>query len=439
LDVRAKQRQFAFDLSGRSNVTIQNINIFASAINSNVSSANNILDGLNAQYVSHYTRVPDAVGSPTSFQFVHIADSGIVINGSGNVLRNSVISYSAGNDVTLMRTNNTVKNNLIHHADYMANFCSGISVMGTGHTVQNNTVHTNGQQAIFPNSVPDVSVPPSNNDISYNNLYNSMVLTRDGGELYVNLFSVTTNNNVTGTRIHHNWLHDTQVLVPGAADNFPLSGVYLDEDAGGFEVDQNVFWNNQNQNFLIHGSSATPPDTLQNNNNFHNNSILDINSTGYILLLDVATCGTAQVIDNVVFVPPKLQGSDPTCIVTGDNATAPGATEMNASVRVGCDFAGCSSGGPPAISGSSVGASVAVPPHNVTVTTGVTATFSVTAAGSPTITYQWMKNNANINGATGPTYTTPPTISADNGSTFTVVVSNAIGSGTSSPATLTIN
>jgi hypothetical protein len=320
LDVRAKQRQFAFDLSGRSNVTIQNINIFASAINSNVSSANNILDGLNAQYVSHYTRVPDAVGSPTSFQFVHIADSGIVINGSGNVLRNSVISYSAGNDVTLMGTNNTVKNNLIHHADYMANFCSGISVMGTGHTVQNNTVHTNGRQAIFPNSVPDVSVPPSNNDISYNNLYNWMVLTRDGGELYVNLFSVTTNNDVTGTRIHHNWLHDTQVLVPGAADNFPLSGVYLDEDAGGFEVDQNVFWNNQNQNFLIHRSSATPPDTLQNNNNFDNNSILDINSTGYISLLDVATCGTAQVIDNVVFVPPKLQGSDPTCIVTGDNA-----------------------------------------------------------------------------------------------------------------------
>ena len=33
LDVRAKQRQYAFDLSGKSNVTIQNINLFASTVN----------------------------------------------------------------------------------------------------------------------------------------------------------------------------------------------------------------------------------------------------------------------------------------------------------------------------------------------------------------------------------------------------------------------
>jgi hypothetical protein len=266
-----------------------------------------------------------------------------------------------------------------------------------------------------------------------------MILTRDGGELYVNLFSVTTNNAVTGTRFHHNWLHDTETLVPGAADNYPLSGVYLDEDAGGFEVDQNVFWNNQNQNFLIHGSSATPPDTLPNNNNFHNNSILDVNSTGYVELLDVATRGATQVVDNVIFVPVKLQGSDPACTVANNSATAPGATEMNASVHVGCNFPGCSSSGPPTVSGSSVGASVAVPPHSLTVAAGLTATFSVTAAGSPTVTYQWLRNNVTINGATGATYTTPATISADNGAIFTVTVSNGVGSATSGPATLTVN
>ncbi len=150
LDVRAKQRQFAFDLSGKSNVTIQNINIFASSINSNASSANNTVDGLNAQYVSHYTTLPDAPGVPRSFQFVHMTDSGLILDGSGNVLRNSVISYSAGNAVTLKGSNNTVRNSLVHHADYMANFCSAISVAGSGHTVQNNTVHSNGRQAIFP-------------------------------------------------------------------------------------------------------------------------------------------------------------------------------------------------------------------------------------------------------------------------------------------------
>ena len=68
-----------------------------------------------------------------------------------------------------------------------------------------------------------------------------MILSRDGAEVYVNLFTVTADNHVTGTRIHHNWLHDTQSLVPGPASDFPLSGVYLDENAGGFEVDQEYF------------------------------------------------------------------------------------------------------------------------------------------------------------------------------------------------------
>ncbi len=439
LDVRAKQRQFVLDLSGKSNVTIENMIILAGAINSDASSANNVLDGLNAQYVTHYTSLPDAAGFPTSFQYVHMADSGIIINGTGNILRNSTIAYSAGNGVTIRGSNNTVKNNLIHHADYMANFCSGISISGTGHIVQNNTSHSNGRQAIFPNNIPDVNVPPSDNDISYNNLYNSMVLSRDGAELYVNLFTVTAANHVTGTRIHHNWFHDTQSLITGAADNFPLSGVYLDENAGGFEVDQNVFWNNQYENFLIHGSSSTPPDIAPNNNNFHNNSIIDVNTTGYIELLDVATCGTAQVVNNLILVPVKLVGSDPACMVAGNNSAAPGATEMNASVKVGCNFAGCFSSGPPAISGSSVGASVAVPPHDATVMAGAAATFSVTAAGSADLSYQWQKNNVNISGATNAMYTTPATTSADNGAVFTVTVSNSVGSATSLPSSLTVN
>ena len=52
--------------------------------------------------------------------------------------------------------------------------------------------------------------------------------------------------------------------------------------------------------------------------------------------------------------------------------------------------------------------------------------------------YQWSKNGTAISGATGSTYTTPATTSADNGATFSVAVSNSAGSVTSSNATLTI-
>src|SRR5450631_1272045 len=112
---------------------------------------------------------------------------------------------------------------------------------------------------------------------------------------------------------------------------------------------------------------------------------------------------------------------------------------MNSSVQVGCNFAGCTSSGPPAISGISVAAFIATQPYGVTVSAGQTATFSVIAAGSTPLTIQWQKNRANIAGATSSSYTTPPTTSGDNGVVFTVLVSNSIGSITSTSASLTVN
>ena len=78
-------------------------------------------------------------------------------------------------------------------------------------------------------------------------------------------------------------------------------------------------------------------------------------------------------------------------------------------------------------------------PANQTVTAGQTASFNVAASGTAPLTYQWQKNNANIIGATGASYTTPATTTANSGSTFRCVVSNSAGSATSSAATLTVN
>ena len=77
-------------------------------------------------------------------------------------------------------------------------------------------------------------------------------------------------------------------------------------------------------------------------------------------------------------------------------------------------------------------------PVNQIVTAGQTATFTVTATGTAPLSYQWRKNGSNIAGAIGPSYTTPATITADNNTTFDVIVSNVMGSVTSNLATLTI-
>ena len=78
-------------------------------------------------------------------------------------------------------------------------------------------------------------------------------------------------------------------------------------------------------------------------------------------------------------------------------------------------------------------------PTNQTVTSGQTATFSVAANGTAPLSYQWQKNGVNISGATSSSYITPANTAGNSGSTYDVVVSNSVGSVTSSAATLAVS
>lgn len=82
--------------------------------------------------------------------------------------------------------------------------------------------------------------------------------------------------------------------------------------------------------------------------------------------------------------------------------------------------------------------SIVTPPANVTVQAGQTASFSVVAAGTPPLAYQWRRNGTPIAGATAATHVTPPTTAGDTGASFDVVVTNGVSSITSAAATLTV-
>ncbi len=91
------------------------------------------------------------------------------------------------------------------------------------------------------------------------------------------------------------------------------------------------------------------------------------------------------------------------------------------------------------VNAAPVAPSITTQPTSLTVTAGQTATFNMAATGTAPLSYQWRKNSVAISGATSSTYTTPATTSSDSGAQFTVLVSNTVGSVTSSPATLTVN
>jgi hypothetical protein len=81
---------------------------------------------------------------------------------------------------------------------------------------------------------------------------------------------------------------------------------------------------------------------------------------------------------------------------------------------------------------------ITTPPTLLTVTVGGTASFTVTATGNPTPTYQWKKNGTVITGATAATLTLANTQTSD-AANYTVTVTNSAGAVTSSGAMLTVN
>jgi DNA-binding beta-propeller fold protein YncE len=104
------------------------------------------------------------------------------------------------------------------------------------------------------------------------------------------------------------------------------------------------------------------------------------------------------------------------CIITGTNgalATSPATLTLT---------------GPP---------SIVAQPQSLTVTQNQSAAFSVTPAGTTPLSCQWLFNSAPISGATATNYTVINAQSTNAGS-YSVVITNSLGSVTSFVATLTV-
>jgi hypothetical protein len=133
-----------------------------------------------------------------------------------------------------------------------------------------------------------------------------------------------------------------------------------------------------------------------------------------------------QTVGNVnQFTIATLSSSDNgtyTCVVTDDCHSGASAITKTATLTVNS---------PPSIS---------TQPLPVTVTAGTSATFSVVAAGSGTLSYQWQRDGANATGtAQSASYTLAGTTVADNGAKFKCIVTNSCNSVTSTEVLLTVN
>lgn len=238
-DVEYKARNWGFDLRGKSNITIQGINFVGCEINSDVNSLNTVVDGIKASY----TNQTFLQGGGTLY--TNALQTGMKIIGTGSVIKNSELKYGASQALWLGQ-NCTAENNLITDFNWEGNYAAGISCWGNtgGQVMTRNTIARMGRSALdFGTTLLGKHI---NMDIGYNDMYDCLMLSSDGGTIYASI-----DNDLTGSRFHHNWIHDSKAArTPSVGYTVGIcAGMYLDQASGPVVFDHNVLWNNYECDF----------------------------------------------------------------------------------------------------------------------------------------------------------------------------------------------
>jgi hypothetical protein len=239
--VEVKHRQYGFDLSGDSYININGVNLFACTINTSSGSTNNTITGISASYVSQFLNNLD----PWNGQLLPHT-TGIILNGSGNVLQNSTIHFSSGDGVFVGGSGNSVLNCVIGDTDYGATDAAGISVLGNHEQIIGNTIYNAGRSGIeFRDSGAC--------QILHNVIHDVGLQETDLGGFY------TYATDGQGTEIAYNLIYNIHTGGFGAA------GIYIDNFSSNFVVDHNVVWNTD---FSL---KLNPPSTT---NSIYNNTLV---------------------------------------------------------------------------------------------------------------------------------------------------------------------
>src|SRR5437879_4276730 len=148
-------------------------------------------------------------------------------------------------------------------------------------------------------------------------------------------------------------------------------------------------------------------------------------TAGQTALFNVAATGTAPLTYQWRKNSVAITGATSSTYTTPATASSDSGAQFSVGVS---NTAGSVTSNAAAltVNAAPVAPSITTQPTSQVVTAGQTASFNVAATGTAPLTYQWRKNSVAITGATSSSYTTPATTRSDNGSQFTVVVSNTI-------------
>lgn len=250
--IEYKARNWGFDLRGKDNVTIQGLTFIGCEVASGSPTTDNCLvDNVRATYTNH-----DVYYDDTFPGYGNATQTGLMLLGHDNVIKNSEFQYTAGHGLWV-GTGGRIENNWYRDCGYDGSWGapfsfsgrhSGLSSTSSWEDADNvkilhNTVSRTGRSAIdmSPSYTGGGVHQNLNIEVGYNDISMWGMINVDLGAIYSWGF-----RDLTGTVYHHNWFHDDGVVADptGAALHGGQYATYQDQASGPVIHHHNVFYNN---------------------------------------------------------------------------------------------------------------------------------------------------------------------------------------------------
>jgi hypothetical protein len=216
-DVEVQARQYGFNLQYASNTTIQGIGFVACSIYAGWNSPNSTINYCTLNYVGNFANTWGSGWAPPA--------SGVQLWGSGDMIENSTIGYSAGDGVFVGNSNIKVLNNTIHDIDWSATDAAGVRTYNNSVLISGNTIYNTGRDGINVQGTGDV--------VQWNTIHDFMLQTYDGGGIYT--INIGGGGTIASNTIYN--AHKSYLSVGLAAN-----GIMLDSNSAYWSVhDNNVF------------------------------------------------------------------------------------------------------------------------------------------------------------------------------------------------------
>jgi autotransporter-associated beta strand protein len=234
--VELKHRHWCVYVTNQTYLTVRGIQTRAGAVY--LGGTNNVLDGCDLRYLSHYL----TFGNGYQYDGGHTEGGGIVIyTGYTNTVRNCSIYDTAGSGINISGgKGDLITRNHIYNIDYAGTYAAALcfnSPQGNS-AATFNTIHDTGRDVLRP-TAPGLIV-------MFNDLSNSGRLCRDQGIIYTFGINGLSSGGVK-TRIAYNWVHD------GNANDPITEGIYIDDKSTNDVIDHNVTWNIGPNTWYQHG------------------------------------------------------------------------------------------------------------------------------------------------------------------------------------------